>query len=451
MTYEPNWDAVGADAVSRLQSLIRIDTTNPPGNEVLAAEWIADLLSEAGYAPTVLESEPGRGTVVARLPGTGTEPPLLLMSHIDVVPAEPDEWEHPPFAAEIHDGYVWGRGALDMKNIVAQHLTLMLLFKERAAEIGPLPRDLIIMSAADEERGGELGARFMVNNHPDLIHAEYALNEGGGQAFEVGGRLYMTLQTAEKGLARFRLTASGAPGHASMPRDDNAVVRLAEAVAAVGRAKLPAHLTDTVRGYLRTMADTQSEEIAGALRVMAEDESKIDDLIATLPVDDQRKRYLYAITHNTASPTVLEAGSKVNVFPSSATARVDGRTLPGFASEDLRAELTGYLPDGIELVFEEQGAPLESGLHSPLYDAIAAATAEHAPEVTLVPTLLAGATDAKAVVRLGTKVYGFSPQRYEPEVDRQALVHGHNERISLDNQAFATRVLYDVVKRFCRE
>lgn len=449
MTYEPSWETVGQESVGRLQDLIRIDTTNPPGDEIRAAEWIADQLSAVGYDPQVLESEPGRGTVVARLQGSGELPPLLLMSHTDVVPAESGEWSRPPFAAEIHDGYVWGRGALDMKNVVAQHLTLMLLFRERAEAHGPLPRDLILMAAADEERGGELGAHFMVDNHPELIRAEYALNEGGGQPFEVGGQLYMTLQTAEKGLARFRLTANGSPGHASMPRDDNAVVRLSEAVAAVGRARLPAHLTETVRGYLRTMAETQPDEIAVALRRMAASEADVDDVLDALPVDDQRRRYLHAITHNTASPTVLEAGSKVNVFPSVATARVDGRTLPGFSPEDLRAELADYLPDGIEMEFDEEGVPLESGLESPLYDAIAASIAEHAPEVTLVPTLLAGATDAKAIVRNGTKVYGFSPQRYEPEVDRQSLVHGHDERISVANQAFATRVLYDIVERFC--
>ncbi|MFN2114539.1 MAG: M20/M25/M40 family metallo-hydrolase [Anaerolineae bacterium] len=449
MPYEPEWNQVGAESVARLQELIRIDTTNPPGNEVHAAEWIADTLAPAGAEPVVLESEPGRGSVVARLAGTGDLPSHQLMSHIDVVPAESGEWSRPPFAAEIHDGYVWGRGALDMKNIVAQHVTLMLLFSERASKMGSLPRDLILMAAADEERGGQLGAHYIVDNHPELVRAEYALNEGGGQSFEVGGKLYMTVQTAEKGLARFNLTATGSPGHASMPREDNAVVLLAEAVASVGRARLPAHLTDTVRAYLTALAQDQPADIAELLMRIARDEGAVDAALEALPVDDQRKRYLYAATHNTASPTILSAGSKVNVFPSSATARVDGRTLPGFAPSDLAAELADYLPAGVSLEFDEEGVPLESSLASPLFDAIAASIAEHAPEVTLVPTLLAGATDAKAIVRNGTKVYGFSPQRYEPAVDRQSLVHGHDERISIANQVFATRVLYDVVERFC--
>jgi acetylornithine deacetylase/succinyl-diaminopimelate desuccinylase-like protein len=236
-----------------------------------------------------------------------------------------------------------------------------------------------------------------------------------------------------------------------MPRDDNAVVRLAEVVAAIGRAKLPAHLTETTRAYLYAVADGQDDEMAAALRRMAEDEAKVDEVIDALPVDDQRRRYLRAITHNTASPTVLNAGSKINVFPSTATARVDGRTLPGHTPRDLARELAPFLADDVELTFEEEAVPLEAALASPLYDAIEAVMAEKAPDVGLVPTLLAGATDAKAVVRLGTKVYGFSPQRFEPEVERQSLVHGHDERISVANQGFATRALYEIVERFCVE
>jgi acetylornithine deacetylase/succinyl-diaminopimelate desuccinylase-like protein len=202
---------------------------------------------------------------------------------------------------------------------------------------------------------------------------------------------------------------------------------------------------------LLAIAETQSAEVAAALRSMAEDEGVVDAVIEALPVDEQRRRYLRAITHNTASPTVLQAGSKINVYPSSATARVDGRTLPGYTPQDLVEELHSYIPEDVDLEFEELADPLESELESPLYDAIRDSVAEHAPEVTLVPSMLAGATDAKAVVRLGTKVYGFSPKRYEPEVDGLSLVHGNDERISLDSQVFATRVLHDVVVRLCAE
>jgi acetylornithine deacetylase/succinyl-diaminopimelate desuccinylase-like protein len=399
--------------------------------------------------PKVFESSPGRGSLVARLRGTGELPPLLLMSHLDVVPAEAACWEHPPFAAEVHDGYVWGRGALDCKGLASQHLTVLLLCQQMASQGHRLRRDLILMATADEEVGGSLGAQWLVDNHPDAIRAEYALNEGGGATFVLAERPYMTVQTAEKGLARFTLLARGPVGHASMPRDDNAVVLLAEAVASVGRARLPAHLTATIRERLLAMADTQAPDVARDLRTMVDEPTRIDDLLARLPLDAQDRRQLYAATHNTAAPTMLSAGSKVNVFPSVATARVDGRTLPGFAQADLLAELEPYIPAGVEVQFDDDAPPLEADVASPLLDAIRAAVAARAPDVTLLPELLTGGTDAKAVVRLGTRVYGFGPQRYEAEVAGLPLVHGHNERISLENLTFGAQVLFEVVSRFC--
>lgn len=437
------------EIVSYLQALIRCDTTNPPGNEILAASWLAEVLKREGIEPTILESAPGRANLIARLPGTGEEAPLLLMSHTDVVPVEPERWDHPPFGGEIHDGYIWGRGAIDMKSIVAQHLMILLLCKRLADQGVRLTRDLIFMAAADEERAGTFGSHWLVEHHPDLIRAEYALNEGGGNTSLLGDKLFMSIQMAEKGLARFRLTARGEPGHASVPRRDNAVVRLAEAVVAMGNARLPAHLTPTVRAYFEAMAAQQGADEAAALLAILESEEGVDEAIAALTLSEDKKRYFYAITHNTVAPTILSAGSKINVFPSEATARVDGRTLPGFTQREFREELAPILPDGIELEFEEEGAALETDLDSPLYDAIRSAIADHAPDVTLVPTLLTGATDAKAIVKLGTQIYGFSPARYEAAVEGLSLVHGHNERISVANLVFGLEVLYDVVLRFC--
>jgi acetylornithine deacetylase/succinyl-diaminopimelate desuccinylase-like protein len=441
-------DAVREEVVGHLQTLLRFDTTNPPGNETEAARWIAGVLEREGIESTVLESAPGRGNIVARLEGTGEERPILLMSHMDVVPAEPEKWTHPPFGGEIHDGYIWGRGALDMKNTLAQHLTILLLFKRLADRGVRLTRDLIFMSAADEERSGTFGAQWLVENHPDLLRAEYALNEGGGTSNRIGDALLMTVQTAEKGLARFKLIARGEPGHASMPREDNAVIKLAEAVAAIGRARLPAHLTDTVRAFIEALASRQPPDFEAALRSLL-DESKINEAIEQLPLDDNRRRYFYAITHNTAAPTILDAGSKINVFPSEAIARVDGRTLPGFTNSDFRRELEPYLPEGVELEFEEEGPALEAAVESPFFEAIVATLQEQAPEVTPVPILQTGATDAKALVKLGVKVYGFSPQRYEQEMEGLSLVHGHDERISIDNLVFGTEIVYDLLLRFC--
>lgn len=444
-----NWDAIGDEIVGYLQTLIRFDTTNLPGNETPLANWLADLLAKEGIESVVLESAPTRGNLVARLEGTGEAEPLLLMSHSDVVPAEPDKWAHPPFGGEIHDGYIWGRGTLDMKNIVSQHLMLFLLFKRLAEKGIRLKRDLIFMVAADEERGGTYGAQWLVKHHPELVRAEYAFNEGGGRSSKIGDGLYMTVQTAEKGTSRFKLIAKGSPGHASIPQRDNAVLKLAEAVLAIGKAKLPAHITPTVRANIEGLAANQPAEMAEALLAVIADGANVDEAIAALRLNENKKRYFYAITHNTASPTILSAGSKINVFPSEAIARVDGRTLPGFSKEEFYQELAPYIPEGVELQFEDEGAALEASLDSPLYDAICASMAEHAPEVTLVPSLITGGTDAKAMVDLGTKVYGFSPALYEPEMEGLSLIHGHNERVSIKNLLFGTRVLYDVILRLC--
>lgn len=446
---EPDWSIVRDELVERLRQLVRIDTTNPPGRELVAAQWLAEEIAAAGLEPRVLESAPGRGSVVTRLVGTGAEPPLLLMSHLDVVPVEEGSWSHPPFGAEVHDGYIWGRGTLDTKNLTAQHLTVLLLCRRLADAGTALPRDLILMATADEEVGGELGASWLVDHHADLIRAEYALNEGGGSAFMLGGREYMTVQTAEKGLARFTLRARGPVGHASVPRDDNAVVRLAEAVAALGRARLPVHLTLTMREWLTVIAETQPSTVARTVQALLEDPARFDELAAALPLDDERRRTLSAALRNTATPTLLAAGTKVNVLPGEATARVDGRILPGQTQATFRTELAAHLPDGVELQFDDDAPPLEAEIRSPLYDAICEALRAHAPEVTPLPLLMTGATDAKAIVRLGTRVYGFGPMRHEAAVDGLPLVHGHDERISIDNLLFGAKVLYDVVLRFC--
>lgn len=444
------WNAVRGEVSRYLQELIQIDTTNPPGNEIEAAEYLAGILRDADYTPIVLESKPKRGTLVARLTGTGEKAPLLLMSHIDVVPAESEHWTHPPFGGEIHDDMIWGRGALDMKGTVASMLTLMLLFKRRQVDGGaPLKRDLIFMAAADEERGGTLGAGWMVDNHPDLIRAEYAINEGGGRGMKFGDSLYYTCQTAEKGYSRFTLTATGEPGHGSVPRNDNAVVRLSETVSRIGRATLPTHITDTVRTFITTIADDQPEELRTGMTALLQPE-RAATVLPELDLPPEYRRLLFAITRNTATPTVLDAGSKVNVIPSSATARVDGRILPGFDQNSFYAEVETLLGDNVTLDFVDWGPPLESPQASPLYDAIEAVMGKHEPEARLVPAMITGGTDAKHVSRLGTKIYGFTPSRWNDGERMLDLIHSHDERISIDTLLFRTQVLYEVIDRFAR-
>lgn len=437
-----NWEALRLEATQLLQELLRIDTTNPPGNEILAVEYIAGRLREVGIEPVVLESRPGRGNLVARWKGTGEEAPLLLMGHVDVVPTEPSQWERPPFSGDLHDHFIWGRGALDMKCTVVAHLVIMRALARQGLR---LRRDIIFMANADEETGGRLGAGWMVDNHADLIRAEYALNEGGGYAFPAGGVMFYTVQTAEKGLARFRLRFQGQPGHGSTPREDNAVVRLCAAVARLG-APLPLHVTRTVEAMLNSMADAlpDMKPLVGGIL----DEKTSAQAIAQLPMSEAERRSLHAQLRNTATPTVLNAGTKINVIPSAAEALVDGRTLPGFDSQSFLAEVRPLLGDDAEVEILDDFPPLEAELDSPLYQTIVEVMKTALPGAFPVPSLVTGATDAKHVTRLGARVYGFTPMRHEPEVASLSMVHGHNERISVENLFFMTKTLYEVVTRF---
>lgn len=443
MTSPPNWDQVRDEAVGLLRDLVRFDTTNPPGHETPAAEFVAARLREVGVEPVVVESEPGRGSAVGRLKSSGEAGPVLLMGHIDVVPAEPSMWTYPPFSATLADGFVWGRGALDMKSIVVAHLMVMRLL---ARQDVPLKRDVVQMASADEEIGGQLGAGFLVEKHPELVRAEYALNEGGGHEFPAGGKTFYSVQTAEKGLARFRLRVRGEPGHGSIPREDNAVTRLSEKIGRLGRTRLPLHVTRTMQTMLATLADGVPG-MAEAIPAILNHATHVEAL-ARLPLSESQRRSITAMLHNTATPTVLNAGTKVNVIPSLAEALVDGRTLPGFGRDEFLAEIAPVVGEDVEIEFLDDAPPLEADLGSPFYTTITDVMADYLPGARPIPTMLTGATDAKHIVKLGARVYGFAPLRHEVQVADLSLVHGHDERISVDNMLFMTQTLYDIVARF---
>jgi acetylornithine deacetylase/succinyl-diaminopimelate desuccinylase-like protein len=440
-----DWDVVNDEVVNHLRAILQLDTRNPPGNEIRAAEYIAQVLEREGIPYEIVGPSPDRATIVARLQGDGSEAPLLLMSHTDVVAVEPDKWTHEPFGAEIGpDGFIYARGALDMKHMVTMELMTLLLLKRSGVE---LKRDVIYMAAADEEVGGHQGAGWVVNNRPDLIQAEYALNEGGGNGMEINGQLYYTVQTAEKGTARFRLRARGTPGHGSQPHNDNAVLKLAELLLRLRDQQPPVHFTASLRGYIEGIASAQPDDLAQALRAIVESEEGADAAIDALPMSEARKQGLRAVVRNTVSPTMLSAGSQINVIPSAAEAGLDGRILPGWTPDMFREELRAIFGDEAEIEFLEPSEPLEADPESPLFDVIKDVLAEHAPSATVIPTLLTGATDAKHVSKLGTKVYGFAPGVYEGE-DEWKRIHGHDERISVQSIQWGTRVLYDVVERF---
>jgi acetylornithine deacetylase/succinyl-diaminopimelate desuccinylase-like protein len=438
-------DQIATMAVDLLRDLIRFDTSNPPGNEMPAAQYVADVLQGEGLDPVVLESAPQRGNVVARLAGDSSEGALLLMSHLDVVPADPDEWEHPPFAADLADGYIWGRGAVDTKQLTAMQLAIVIAL--RRANV-PLKRDVILAATADEEAGGASGMGWLIQNYPDLVECDYAINEGGGFGLALGGRTLYVCQTGEKGVCWLRLTAHGHPGHGAIPHGDNAVSRLGAALARLGETRLPQHRTVTVERMVRAFGAAQGFPASLLLPLLLN--PLLEPLILRrMEGQGPLAAALASTLHNTVTPTVVHAGQKTNIIPSKASAEVDGRLVPGQSPDDLLNEIAPLLGEGITVEILQQSKPYESEPDSPLYNVFQQVLGSHDPGSELVPFLLPGATDGRFLAECGVKVYGFAPAKMEAEWPLLEMAHAPNERISLANMQFGTTVLHDVVKQFC--
>jgi acetylornithine deacetylase/succinyl-diaminopimelate desuccinylase-like protein len=416
------------EVVDLCRDLIRFNTANPIHPERPAAEYVASKLAEVGLAPTVLESAPGRTSVIARLQGADPgRAPLLIHGHLDVVPADAADWLVDPFAGEIRDGCLWGRGAVDMKDMVA--MTLAVARDYRRSGRQPT-RDVVLAFVADEEAGGSLGAHWLVDHHPELFaDCTEAIGEVGGFSWTVNDdlRLYL-IQTAEKGMAWMRLTARGRAGHGSMVNDDNAVTALAEAVARLGRHRFPIQVTPTVRRFL--------DEVSDALGI----ELDPTDIEATVAKLGSMARIIGATLRNTANPTMLDAGYKVNVIPQLASAQVDGRFLPGFDAA-FDAELDDVLGPDIVREWVHHDIALETEYEGALVATMGAALKAEDPGARPVPYTLSGGTDAKSFSTLGMRCFGFSPLRLPADLDFAGMFHGVDERVPLESLQFGTRVL----------
>jgi len=423
----PGYDPA-AEVVAICSDLIAIDTSNygdePGPGERKAAEHVAQLLDEVGIEAEVLESEPGRTSLVARWGGDEGEP-VLLHGHLDVVPAEADDWAVHPFSGEVRDGLVWGRGAVDMKDFDA-----MLLSSVRArARAGAVPsRPVVLCFTADEEAGGAKGAGHIVREHRDLVaDCTVAVGEVGGFSTTVRGRRVYLVEAAERGMAWVRLTARGNAGHGSMRHPDNAVTRLAAAVARIGQHEWPVRLTPTMEVLLATVAD-----LAGTEATPANAEALIDEF-------GSAARMIGAVLRNSANPTMLEAGYKVNVVPGTATARVDGRYLPGYEDEFWATLATLAGPD-IELTRDVHLGGFETSYDGDVADAMTAALRAEDPDAIVAPYLLSAGTDAKYWESLGMRCFGFTPLRLPEDLDFTALFHGVDERVPVDSLEFGARV-----------
>jgi acetylornithine deacetylase/succinyl-diaminopimelate desuccinylase-like protein len=426
------------DEVAQLASdLIRIDTTNPgdhsgPG-ERAAAEHVAELLTQAGLEPKIYESHSKRASLVARIEGTDKfRPALLIHGHLDVVPADKDDWRVHPFSGEIEEGCVWGRGAVDMKDFDA--ITLAVV-RQRLAEGRRPSRDIVLAFLADEEAGGTWGARWLVDNHPELFDGvTEAIGEVGGFSVTLGGQRLYLLQTAEKGMAWMHLTARGTAGHGSMLQPDNAVTELAEAIARIGRHEWPVRETEAAFAFAR--------EACAALGVDFDPKDPAAVLTKLGPI----ARMVGATMSNTANPTMLSAGYKVNVIPQTAAAQVDGRFLPGYEDEFF-AEIDALAGPGVTRDHMHHDVALETSFDGDLVDAMRAALQAEDPEGRMVPYCLSGGTDAKSFSRLGIRCFGFTPLRLPPELDFAGMFHGVDERVPVEALKFGVRVLDNFLDR----
>jgi acetylornithine deacetylase/succinyl-diaminopimelate desuccinylase-like protein len=420
-------DRAGEEVVELCRDLIRIDSSNPTSNERAAAEWVAERLTEAGLEPTLLESEPGRASVVARWAGEDSaRDALLVHGHLDVVPADANDWQVDPFAGEIRDDCLWGRGAVDMKDMDAMTLAVV---RDWARQGKRPPRDVVLTFLADEEAGGMKGARHLVENHADLFEGcTEAISEVGGFSVTVAGRRLYAIETAEKGIAWLTLVARGRAGHGSMLNDDNAVTAVAEATARLGRHRFPVELIPSVEAFMRELCD--------ALDV-AFDPDDVEGVLAKLgPI----ARMVGATLRHTANPTMLDAGYKHNVIPQRATAYIDCRVLPG-GEERFHDELARVVGPDVAIEMVHTDIAYETTFDGDLVDAMKAALHAEDPDGRPVPYCLSGGTDAKHFARLGIRCFGFAPLQLPPDLDFSGMFHGIDERVPLDGLRFGTRAL----------
>jgi len=428
-----DWKEVTEEATDLLCRYIGVDTSNPPGNEEAAALFLADILRRQGLESRLYQAAPGRANLSARLPGDGSKRPLILLNHTDVVPAEPPFWQEPPFAGTIRDGVIWGRGALDMKGMAVMELMTFLLLKRHGI---PLKRDVVFLALADEEGGGDVGIECMDGHHPEVMDAEYVLNEGGYGFTELLGvrRPIFNCSIGEKGPLWLKLRAQGTPGHGSVPHDDNSLERLVRALYRVQRWQHPITVLPETEMYLHGLHE-------GGFLAEMPGESALAQAAQVNPV-------IRAVLTNTVSVTTCTAGYKHNVIPALSEASLDCRLLPGQSAQAFVEELRSIIDDPkveIEEVYRSEtvSSPVQTELFSIVGDVIR----ERVEKALVLPSISPGFTDSRIFRRRGVVAYGFIPVLLEPP--EAATIHGHNERISIENLRLGTQILFETVRRLC--
>ena len=424
-----------------LQRLVRFDTTNPPGNERECIDYLAGILAEIGCPVTLLGRSAFRPNLVARLPGAGNAPPLLLYGHVDVVNTANQLWRHPPFEGRLVDGYVWGRGALDMKGGIVMMLNAIARAK---AEDIPLPGDVLLALVCDEENGGDEGARYLVENHADVFKGvRYALGEFGGFSYHIGKSRFYPIMVAEKQTCHLRARVRGPGGHGALNQEGGAIGVLARFLQKLESRRLPTHVTSTARQMARAIASGLPFPASELLRLLP-----VSRLTGTvLGLMGRKGLPFQPLFRNTVTPTMVHGGHAVNVAPSEVVVDLDGRLLPGHTPDGLLTELEPFLEGGVELeVARYEPGPAEPDMG--LFDTLAGILREADPEATPVPMLLPAATDARFFSRLGIQTYGYLPMRLPRDFDFSRTVHGPDERIPVEALGFGGEAIHRALRSF---
>lgn len=435
-------EAVLEDGLALFRELLRIDTTNPPGNEQAAADRAAEWLAGAGIPSQVHDAAPGRRSLVASL-GPDDDQALILSAHLDVVPADPSKWRHPPFAAEIADGCVWGRGAIDMKHMAAYGLAIL---RHLARSGGELRRGVKLVLVADEEAGCAQGSLHLAAAHPEWLRGAVALTEVGGFTTWVDGHRVYPIQVAEKGFVWLRLHIRGTPGHGSMPHDESALVKLADLAQRLAAQPFPFRCTQPVQDFLGAVADVLGFPKGSVFKAIGS-RSLSDVVLKRVVRDEDRVRVFRALLRDTTAPTMAEAGSKINVIPGSATLSVDCRILPGTDAQGFVEELRRRVPGDYDVEVVASGPPLVMDPRHAMVEAIGAVLREADPGCHPVPNMLTGFTDARAFASLGIPCYGFAPVWLPPDLPFAPMFHGHDERIPVHGFRWGLATLLELVRR----
>jgi acetylornithine deacetylase/succinyl-diaminopimelate desuccinylase-like protein len=437
----PDGSRIYQRPASLLQQLIRFNTTNPPGNEAACISYIRDLLAEVEVPTMLLARNPARPNLIARLPGQGRARPLLLEGHIDVVTTEHQVWQHPPFEGKEVDGYIWGRGALDMKGGVAMMLAAFLRAK---AEGVALPGDVVLAVLCDEEAFSNDGAKYLVEQHPEVFQGiRYALGEFGGFSLYIGGRKFYPIGVAEKQVCWMKATVRGPAGHGSIPMRSGAMAKLGNLLHQVDAHRLPVHITPVARQMFEAMISAFPPSLSSVFSQLL-DPARTDQVLDGMGTQGL---IIDPLLHNTVNATIVHGGDKINVIPSEIVVELDGRLLPGYHPADMITELRSILSDEVELeLLRHDPGPPEPDMG--LFETLADILREAEPDGIPIPFLLSGVSDARFFSRLGIQIYGFIPMQLPEAFNFVQTIHAADERIPVEALEFGTNAIYTVLQRF---